>query len=99
GRSILLAVLAMYTAFATGPFVWVSTMSLRTTSEIAADPYALPDVWHWEKFPRAWFDSNYSVYFGNSVVVCAISVALLTVIGSLAAYALARYRFPGNRVI
>ena len=36
-HSLLVILLAGYTAFAAGPFVWVAIMSLRTTSEIMAD--------------------------------------------------------------
>ena len=41
-HSLLLILLAGYTAFAAGPFVWVAIMSLRTTTEIMADHFALP---------------------------------------------------------
>lgn len=98
-RMLLLVVLAVYTAFAAGPFLWVATMSLRTTSEISADPYALPSTFHFWKFAEAWVDSNYSVYFRNSVIVVGAAVTLVTLIGSMAAFCLARYRFRGNRVV
>jgi ABC-type glycerol-3-phosphate transport system permease component len=66
-----------YTAFAAGPFVWVAIMSLRTTSEIMADHFALPAILHWEKFPIAWFNSNYNVYFKNSAMIVLAAVAIL----------------------
>lgn len=92
-HAVLLILLAGYTAFAAGPFFWVATMSLRTTSEIANDPYALPTTWHWWKFGEAWFNSNYDVYFRNSVIVVLSAVAILTLIGGMAAHCFARYRF------
>ena len=98
-RVALFAIVALYTAFAAGPFVWVATMSVRTTSEISLDHYAWPAKWHWEKFAQAWFNSNYNVYFENSLLVVASAVAVLTVVGSMAAHCFARYRFPANRVL
>lgn len=98
-RTALLSVLAVYTAFAAGPFAWVAIMSLRTTSEITADPYALPDQLHWWKYGEAWFNSNYETYFWNSTIVTVVSVAILSICGAMAAHCLARYRFPGNRLI
>jgi multiple sugar transport system permease protein/raffinose/stachyose/melibiose transport system permease protein len=98
-RAGLLVVLTLYTAFAMGPFLWVATMSLRTTSEIHAAPYALPETLHWWKFWSAWTQSNYDTYFTNSVIVVFSAVALVTLIGSMAAHGLARYRFPGNRLL
>ena len=68
-RAFLFIVVTLYTLFAAGPFVWVATMSVRTTTEISRDHYAWPEIWHWEKFPIAWFKSNYQVYFENSLLV------------------------------
>lgn len=74
-------------------------MSLRTTSEIHQDHFALPDPIHWEKYPTAWFESDYSVYFTNSVQIVVGAVLALTIIGAMAAHCLARYRFRFNRLI
>jgi multiple sugar transport system permease protein/raffinose/stachyose/melibiose transport system permease protein len=89
----LMLFIALYTAYSAGPFVWVASMSLRTTSEIAANPYALPWPLHFDKFASAWLDSNYDTYFFNSVVIVLSAVALLTVIGGMAAHCFARYTF------
>ena len=89
----LLLLISLYTLFAAGPFAWVASMSLRTTTEIAKAPIALPWPWHFDKFATAWFDSNYDTYFFNSVTVVLSAVALLTVIGGMAAHCFARYRF------
>lgn len=89
----LLLFIAIYTAYSAGPFVWIASMSLRTTTEIAADPYALPSTLHWGKFASAWFDSNYETYFFNSVSIVMGAVAILTIVGGMAAHCFARYRF------
>lgn len=96
-HALLIILLAVYTAFAAGPFFWVATMSVRTTPEILADPYAWPATWHFWKFGEAWVTSNYNVYFRNSVAVVFSAVAIVTVIGAMAAHAFARYRFRLNR--
>jgi ABC-type glycerol-3-phosphate transport system permease component len=98
-RTPLLLFLLLYTAVSGGPFIWVAIMSVRTTPEIFASPYALPTRFHWEKFVQAWSHSNYSTYFWNSIIVVTTAVALLTVFGAMAAHCLARYRFRGNRPI
>ena len=91
--------ITIWTAFASGPFLWVATMSLRTTTEIAADPYGLPWPLHWGKFASAWTESNYDAYFANSVTVVLSAVAILTVAGGMAAHAFARYRFRGKPLL
>jgi ABC-type glycerol-3-phosphate transport system permease component len=98
-HGLLLVVLAGYTLFSAGPFVWLASMSLRTTSEISANHYAWPSIMHWEKYPAAWFGSSYSTYFVNSVEVVTAAVFALTLIGAMAAYAFARYRFKLNRIL
>jgi ABC-type glycerol-3-phosphate transport system permease component len=98
-RTPLLLFLVFYTIATGGPFLWVAAMSLRTTPEIFANPYALPATLHFEKFADAWINSNYGTYFWNSLIVVVSAVALLTVIGALAAHCLARYRFRGSRAV
>jgi len=98
-QGLLLIVLSLYTVYSAGPFAWIAVMSLRTTSEISADPYALPTHFHWDKYLTAWTTSHYGTYFWNSAVVVVAAVAILTLIGSMAAHCLARYRFRGNRLI
>lgn len=98
-RGLVLLGVAMYTVVAGGPVVWLAMMSLRTTSEISADPYAVPRPIHWEKYVTAWTTSNYGLYFWNSTVIVLAAVALVTVVGAMVAHGLARYRFRGNRLV
>ena len=76
-RSLLLLVLLeLYTAFAAGPFLWVAIDVAAHDHRDLAQPLRLSDRRaHWEKFPDAWFNSNYSVYFSNSLIVVLCAVA------------------------
>lgn len=98
-RLPLVSFIILYTVMTGGPLLWVATMSLRTTTEIFRNPYGLPFPAHWEKFADAWTKSNYGTYFWNSTIVVVAAVALLTVIGAMAAHCLARYNFRGNRLL
>src|SRR4029077_3404686 len=98
-RAPLVLFVLLYTVVTGGPFLWVAAMSLRTTAEIFRDPYGMPSPVHWEKFVDAWTKSNYGTYFWNSTFVVVIAVALVTVIGAMAAHCLARYSFRGNRLV
>ena len=69
---------------AAGPFLWVASMSLRTTAEIFKAPYGLPSPAHWEKFVDAWTKSNYGTYFWNSTIVVVVAVVIVRVRGSRA---------------
>src|ERR1700730_11128313 len=98
-RLPLVLFVILYTAVTGGPLLWVAAMSLRTTAEIFKNPYGVPIPAHWEKFAEAWTKSNYGTYFWNSTIVVVIAVALVTVIGAMAAHCLARYNFRGNRLV
>ena len=98
-RTPLLLFIVLYTIATGGPFVWVAAMSVRTTPEIFGNPYALPTHLRWDKFVEAWTTSNYGTYFWNSTIVVVTAVALVTIIGAMAAHCLARYRFRGRRTV
>jgi ABC-type glycerol-3-phosphate transport system permease component len=98
-RVPLVLFVLIYSLVTGGPLLWVAMMSLRTTAEIFKAPYAWPWPAHWEKFADAWFKSNYHTYFWNSAIVVICAVALVSVIGAMAAHCLARYNFRGNRLV
>ena len=67
-------------------------------AEIFGSPWSLPEVFQWSNFASAW-DKGVGQYLLNSVIVVTGGVLLTMLLGSMAAYVLARYRFPGNRFI
>jgi N-acetylglucosamine transport system permease protein len=80
------------------PFAWALLASLKTSPEIFGSPWSLPEAFQWSNFARAW-DKGVGEYLLNSIVVVTGGVLLTMLLGSMAAYVLARYRFPGNRFI
>lgn len=95
----LVAMVVLYTLYSALPFVWVGTMSVRTTQEISASHFAWPEHFHWDKYRIAWVDSNFAQYFWNSTLVVVSAVAIVTLLGAAAAHCLARYNFRGNRLV
>ncbi|WP_442504229.1 carbohydrate ABC transporter permease [Marinivivus vitaminiproducens] len=79
------------------PFFWMVSNALRTDAEIfAVPPRLLPDSWEWGNFSAAWSYLPFGQFFLNSMLVAAAITAIVLVVSSLAAYAFARLRFPGN---
>jgi len=91
-------VLLGWTVMVVVPFTWALLASVKTSGEIFGSPWALPAAFQWSNFARAW-DKGVGQYLLNSLVVVTGGVVLTMLFGSMAAYVLARYRFPGNRVI
>jgi len=51
---------------------------------------------HWENYREMWVDVDFLAFLRNSLVICSLTTVLSTLLASLAAYALARFRFRGN---
>jgi N-acetylglucosamine transport system permease protein len=81
------------------PLLWVLVSSFKSDAEILEKPWGLPSELRWSNFARAWTDGHIGQFFLNTVLVLAGSLTLTMLLGSTAAYALARYTFRGNRVI
>jgi len=81
------------------PLLWAVMTSFKDDSSIFNSPWALPDKLHFDNWSRAWTDANMSDYFLNTILVVAGSLIGTLVLGSMAAYVLARFDFPGNRFI
>ncbi len=72
------------------PLFYMITMSFRTATEIAEAPLGLPDRLAWENYAQAFGGMNYVRAVINSVGI-TISVTVLTaLLGSMAAFPLAR---------
>jgi N-acetylglucosamine transport system permease protein len=94
---LALLVWALATA---GPLIWVVLASFKSNTEIfLGKPFALPEHWSFATYADAWSTAHIGRYFLNSVFVVVVSTAGTMLLGSMAAYVLARYRFPGNRAI
>ncbi|BCJ39545.1 sugar ABC transporter permease [Actinoplanes ianthinogenes] len=83
-----------------GPLIWVVLASFKNNTEIfLGKPFALPESFSFKTYADAWSEAHIGQYFLNSVFVVAVSTAGTMLLGSMAAYVLARYKFPGNRAI
>ncbi len=81
------------------PFLWIALSAFKNTMEIFSDPYALPKIWRWENFSRAWFQGRFNVYFFNTVYVTVPSVAGVVSLSAMCGYSLGKMSFPGKNGI
>ncbi|MEU3499479.1 carbohydrate ABC transporter permease [Streptomyces hundungensis] len=81
------------------PLLWALWSSFKTSGDILTHPWALPSELHFENWSRAWSKANIGQYFINTAFVVGLSTAGTMLLGSMAAYVLARFEFPGNRFI
>jgi N-acetylglucosamine transport system permease protein len=81
------------------PFLWVVLSSFKTTKEILASPFSLPAHWRFDNYVHAWTDAGIRQFFLNTVIVVGVALVLVMLLGSMCAYVLARFKFPGARFI
>jgi len=87
--------LALALVFALAPVYWMVTISLK--SEV--DQFATPPRWFFftptlEHYYDAFVVRSFGQYLITSAVVSIVSTALALILGTLAAYSLARFRLP-----
>ena len=109
GGALKYAFLIGYLCIVVFPMVWVFYTSAKSTQEIYKNPFGLPKAITQpnaqnlsavkENYSKAWVESGFSKYFGNSVKVVLISLAGILALGAMAAYALARFEFRGRNLV
>jgi raffinose/stachyose/melibiose transport system permease protein len=81
------------------PIVMMVLFAFKSTGEIYATPFSLPKEWSGANLATIWRETAFPRYLANSLLITATSIALILTIGTMAAYALARYTFRGNELI
>lgn len=81
------------------PSFYMVSNSLRSRAEYAADPLGLPLAPTIDNYVKAWERGALAPAFVNTTVITIGSIIGLVVVGSLAAYAIVRWRGrSGNRI-
>ena len=95
------AILLAYAALALFPIVLVLINSFKMRKAIFKTPYALPnsETWSTVGYETVLERANFPDYFVNSLIVTVSALVLILIAGTMAAWALAEYRFPGNNIM
>jgi raffinose/stachyose/melibiose transport system permease protein len=77
------------------PFIYIVLNSLKSNADfLMRGPFAFPQVLQFKNYFVAW--KTIDVYYGNSILITFVSVPILILFSSLAAFSLARYSFALN---
>ena len=96
GRIAAYTILGLHLLITLVPLYIMIVTSLKTNSEIFSSPLALPSGLNLEGYQKVLKLNDFARYFGNSIFVVVISIAIYTTVSILAAYAISRFRFRGN---
>ncbi len=82
------------------PFVWMVGVAFRSRADLYADPSRLlPAMWTLDGFVAVMTELPFSRLIVNTFVFAGGTTLLLLLLDSMAAFALARLRFPGRNLI
>jgi len=80
------------------PVLWIISLSLKTSGTLN-DGNFWPRATSWENYSTIFKNDDFIRALINSIGICLISTAIALVLGTMAAYAIARLDFPGKRLM
>jgi raffinose/stachyose/melibiose transport system permease protein len=98
-RIAIYAALILFAVQTVYPILWMIFGSLKTNDDLFTNVWGPPRVLQWGNYAEAWQIGSLGTRIGNSILVTAGSLALLLLVATPAAYAIARMALPGGRAI
>jgi raffinose/stachyose/melibiose transport system permease protein len=80
------------------PLLWMALSGFKTNAQIFGNPFALPVVWSWQNYLRAW-NQGVRNYLTFSVIVTVASGLCTVLISAWTAYGLTRTRMPAKAAV
>lgn len=100
GNSFIFSLLVVASLLMLAPLIWMFSTSLRLPREsFSLPPQWLPTDFHAENYAAVFAEVPFFRFFFNSVFVSGMVVAGQLLTASMAAYAFARLRFPGQGML
>jgi multiple sugar transport system permease protein len=94
--ALFYATVILVLVFALAPVYWLATTSVKPPGEyVSKDPTLLPQSFTAEHYAGMW-EHGFPRHLGNTLFVALGSTLVSLAAGFLAAYALARFRFPAR---
>ena len=87
------------TIFMLLPLLIMALWAFKTTGEIFGAPFALPSRLNLGNFSTILEGTRFFTYLGNSLLITGASIAAIVTLGTMAAYGVSRYQFPGSGFI
>lgn len=95
-KTINYLILIGYAFLALYPIYLMILSSLKSTTELYTKPLSLPDTFSLDSYRSILHDTPFMDYLFNSVYISIVSVILVLIFSSLAAYYIARTNFKWN---
>jgi ABC-type glycerol-3-phosphate transport system permease component len=94
GAVVATIIVFIYLLIGVFPIISIILGSLKSTTQLVADPLGLPSPIQFDNYARGWagvaVGESMSTYFINTVLFSIVAVGISTIAGTMAAYAIAR---------
>ena len=84
--------------FALVPVLWVVSLSFKT-KETLTDGNFIPQAWTFQNYADIFATTEFVRALVNSIGIAIIATVIAVVLGTMAAYAIARLDFPGKQIL
>jgi multiple sugar transport system permease protein len=84
--------------FALVPVLWVASLSLKTKDTLT-DGKFIPSSWTLQNYVDIFATTEFIRALVNSIGIAVIATVIAVVLGTMAAYAIARLDFPGKQIL
>ncbi len=82
------------------PFLWMVSTSLKPGDQVFLfPPLWIPEPFRWANYAEAWSKAPFGRYTWNTTFITGLNIIGNILGSSLAAFAFARLRFPGKRLL
>lgn len=90
---ILFAFLILLVIVYITPLLWIVSVSLKSKQEVFKSPFSLPESIQLVNYTKAWTIGRLGKSTLNSLIVCSITLLSSMLLGSMAAFAIARMKW------
>lgn len=81
------------------PLLWMLYTALKVPGELFSYPPRVTGGYTLANFRQLLWETDFPIYFRNSVGIAAVTVLVDIVIATVGAYSLTRYRYPGKELL
>lgn len=99
-RLLATVLIGMFAIACIFPFIWMLSTSFKYEIDVMEFPIRLiPKNWNFQNYVNVVKNSNFPIYYWNTIRVTVISVVGQLLISSMAAYAFGRLKFRGKALL
>jgi raffinose/stachyose/melibiose transport system permease protein len=91
--------LAAVAAFVAVPLLATVLGGFKSLGELRTNPFGMPSAWEWKNYADILFSGRYWQLISNSLIISTLTVLLVLITASMAAFVFAHIKFWGDTML